>query len=80
MAGANGMSSKSGPMKAKSLNVVKLYRGKGERVVFATDNKTGRTMMSNSKGEMGGMGTADGRQRIQNLTGAGWKVRANSAA
>ncbi len=78
MAGANGLSSKGGPTKAKSqLNVVKLYRGKGERVVFTTDKATKRVVMSNSKGEMGGMSLREGRQRMQTLTaaGSGWKVR-----
>lgn len=79
MAGANGMSSKSGPAKPKSqLNVVRLYRGKGERVTFAIDKATGRGTMANSKGEMKAIGAAEGRQRIANLTSAagGFKVRA----
>ena len=78
MAGANGLSSKSGPAKAKSLNVVKLYRGKGERVVFTTNEGAGRALMSNSKGEMRGMTAEEGRQRIANLTSpaGGFKVKA----
>ncbi|WP_438028996.1 hypothetical protein [Sorangium sp. So ce233] len=77
MAGANGMSSKSGPTTAKSLNVVRLMRGKGERVMFTTD-KSGRATMANSKGEMTTMGRGDARQRIANLTSpaGGFKVKA----
>ena len=94
MAGANGLSSKSGPMKAKkttkyresNVNVIRLVRernGKTETTTIETSNGMRGAYLSNSKGLMterypGGKAAASDGIRRM-ITKGGWKVLPNTS-